>query len=105
MQNIELLINTLLYCPNIKNIPSSVVEQICEALKFLLNNKLINQNEKLLINLTQSIKNKTNDKNKYLIFSYLYVIILSPNTNINNINGIVNSNFVDLIKNSLDIDL
>ena len=109
LQNIELLINTLLDCPNIKNIPPSVVEQICEALKFLLNNKLIKQNEKLLINLTQSIINKTNDKNKYIIFSFLYLIILSPNTNIKNINDIVNSKLIDLIKinvsNSLDIDL
>ena len=109
LQNIELLINTLLDCPTIKNIPPSIVEQICEALKFLLNNKLIKQNEKLLINLTQSIINKTNDKNKYIIFSFLYLIILSPNTNIKNINDIVNSNLIDLIKknvsNSSDIDL
>ena len=41
LQNIELLINTLIDCPTIKNIPPSIVEQICEALKFLLNNKLI----------------------------------------------------------------
>ena len=109
LQNIELLINTLIDCPTIKNIPPSIVEQICEALKFLLNNKLIKQNEKLLINLTQSIINKTNEKNKYIIFSFLYLIILSPNTNINNINDIVNSKLIDLIKNnvtnSTDIDL
>ena len=97
-QYIELLINTLIDNKKIKDIPLSVIDQICEALKFLINSKLLKNNEILLTKLSQSIINKINLSNSFIIFSFLYLIVLSPNTNINNINEIINDNFINAIK-------
>ena len=97
-QYIELLINTLIDNKKIKDIPLSVIDQICEALKFLINSKLLKNNEILLTKLSQSIINKINLSNSFIIFSFLYLIVLSPNTNINNINEIINDNFINVIK-------
>ena len=98
LQYIELLMNNLIDSEYIKQINISIVEQICEALKKLINNKLFKGNEDLLIKLSQSIINKINIKNSFIIFSILYLIVLSPNVNINNINGIINDNFINAIK-------
>ena len=98
LQYIELLINTLIDNKNIKEIPLSIIDQICEALKFLINSKLLKKNEILLTKLSQSIINKINHINSFIIFSFLYLIVLSPNTNVNNINDIINENFIDVIK-------
>ena len=98
LQYIELLMNNLIDSKYIKQINISIIEQICEALKKLINNKLFKGKEDLLIKLSQSIINKINIKNSFIIFSILYLIVLSPNTNINNINGIINDNFINAIK-------
>ena len=98
LQYIELLMNNLIDSKYIKQINISIIEQICEALKKLINNKLFKGKEELLIKLSQSIINKINIKNSFIIFSILYLIVLSPNTNINNINGIINDNFINAIK-------
>jgi len=98
LRYIELLMNNLIDSKNIKQINISIVEQICEALKKLINNKLFKGKEDLLIKLSQSIINKINIKNSFIIFSILYLIVLSPNVNINNINGIINDNFINSIK-------
>ena len=99
LQNyIELLINTLINTKNIKHINISIIEQICEAIKILINSKLFKGNEELLIKLNESILSKINNDNSYFIFSILYLLVLSPNVNINNINGIINQNFINIIK-------
>ena len=99
LQYIELLFNNFIEIKNLKSIHISIVEQICETLKILLNNKLLKNNEELLIKLSQSIIDKINSNNSFIIFSFLYLIVLSPNTNIKNINGIINQNFINAIKN------
>ena len=98
-QYIELLINNFLEIKNLKNIHTSIIDQICEALKILINNKLLKNHSELLINLSQSIISKININNSFIIFSFLYFIIISPNTNIKNINGIINDKFINSIKN------
>ena len=99
LQNyIELLINTLINTKNIKHIHISIIEQICEAIKVLINSKLFKGNEELLVKLNESILSKIMNENSYFIFSILYLIVLSPNININNINGIITQNFVNAIK-------
>ena len=98
LKYIELLINSSIDCKNIKQINISIIEQICEAVKVLINNKLFKGKENLLITLSQSIINKIHNKNSFIIFSFLYLIVLSPNININNINGIINENFISAIK-------
>jgi len=98
LQYIELLMNNLIDSKYIKQINISVIEQICEALKKLINNKLFKGKEDLLVKLSESIINKINIKNSFIIFSILYLIVLSPNVNINNINGIINDNFINAIK-------
>ena len=109
LQYIELLINNLIDSKYIKQINISIIEQICEAFKKLINNKLFKGQEELLIKLSQSIIGKINSKNSFIIFSILYLIVLSPNININNINGIINDNFIEAIKRyimgKLDINL
>ena len=82
LQYIELLMNNLIDSKYIKQINISIIEQICEALKKLINNKLFKGKEDLLIKLSQSIINKINIKNSFIIFSILYLIVLSPNVNI-----------------------
>ena len=99
LQYIELLINNFIEIKNLKCIHTSIIDQICETLKILLNNKLLKNNEELLIKLSQSIIGKININNSFIIFSFLYLIVLSPNTNIKNINGIINQNFINAIKN------
>jgi len=98
LQYIELLMNNLIDSKYIKQINISVIEQICEALKKLINNKLFKGKEDLLVKLSESIINKINIKNSFIIFSILYLIVLSPNVNINNINGIINDYFINAIK-------
>ena len=109
LQYIELLINSLIDSKNIKQINISIIDQICEAFKKLINNKLFKGKEDLLIKLSESIIGKINSKNSFIIFSILYLIVLSPNININNINGIINDNFIKAIKRyimgKLDINL
>ena len=109
LQYIELLINNLIDSKYIKQINISIIEQICEAFKKLINNKLFKGQEELLIKLSQSIIGKINSKNSFIIFSILYLIVLSPNIDINNINGIINDNFIEAIKRyimgKLDINL
>ena len=98
LKYIELLINNSIECKNIKQINISIIEQICEAVKVLINSKLFKGKENLLITLSQSIINKINNKNSFIIFSFLVLIVLSPNMNINNINGIINENYINAIK-------
>ena len=98
LKYIELLMNNSIEHKNIKQINISIIEQICEALKYLINSKLFKGQENLLTLLTQSIINKINPKNSFIIFSFLYLILLSPNVNINNINEIINDNFISVIK-------
>ena len=98
---IELLINNFLEIKNLKNIHISIIDQISEALKLLINNKLLKNHPDLLVNLSQSILSKINSSNSYVIFSFLYLIILSPNTNIKNINGIINDKFISSIKDCI----
>ena len=98
-QYIELLINNFIEIKNLKSIHLSIIDQICEAIKILINNKLLKNQSHLLINLSQSILNRININNSFIIFSILYLIVLSPNTHIKNINGIINDNFIGAIKN------
>ena len=98
LQYIELLINNLIKIKNLKSIPIPVTEQICEALKVLINSKLLKSKEILLIKLSQSIISKINNNNSFIVFSFLNLIVLSPNTNLNNINGIIDDNFINAIK-------
>ena len=109
LQYIELLMNNLIETKNIKQINISIIEQICEAIKVLINSKLFKGKEDLLIKLSESIIKKINYQNSFIIFSILYLIVLSPNTNINNINGIINEQFINVIKRyimgKLDINL
>ena len=98
LKYIELLMNNSIEHKNIKKINISIIEQICETLKVLINSKLFKGQENLLTLLTQSIINKINQKNSFIIFSFLYLILLSPNVNINNINEIINDNFIAAIK-------
>ena len=98
LQYIDILVNNIIEIKNLKTIHLSIIEQICEALKILINNKLLKNNEELLIKLSQSLIEKINDNNSFIIISFLYLIVLSPNTNIKNINGIVNKNFINVIK-------
>ena len=98
LKYIELLMNNSIEHKNIKQINISIIEQICETLKVLINSKLFKGQENLLTLLTQSIINKINTKNSFIIFSFLYLILLSPNVNINNINEIINDNFINVIK-------
>lgn len=98
LQYIQLLINSIIEIKNVKEVPISIIDQICEALKTLINNKLLKNNEILLTKLSESIISKINMNNSFIIFSFLYLIVLSPNTNINNINEIINDNFINAIK-------
>ena len=98
LQYIEIFINNLIQIKNLKLVHISIIEQMCEALKILINNKLLRTHEDLLIKLTQSLIEKINSNNSFIIISFLYLIVLSPNTNIKNINGIINQNFIDVIK-------
>ena len=98
LKYIELLMNNSIEHKNIKKINISIIEQICETLKVLINSKLFKGQENLLTLLTQSIINKISQKNSFIIFSFLYLILLSPNVNINNINEIINDNFIAAIK-------
>ena len=98
LEYIQLLINNIIEIKNVKEVPISIIDQICEALKTLINNKLLKNNEILLTKLCQSIISKINMNNSFIIFSFLYLIVLSPNTNINNINEIINDNFINAIK-------
>ena len=98
LKYIELLMNNSIEHKNIKQINISIIEQICETLKVLINSKLFKGQENLLTLLTQSIINKINAKNSFIIFSFLYLILISPNVNINNINEIISDNFINVIK-------
>ena len=98
LKYIDLLMNNLIECKNIKSIQISNIEQICEAIKVLINSKLFKGKEDLLIVLAQTVLSKINNKNSFIIFSILYLIVLSPNANINNITGIININFISAIK-------
>ena len=79
-QYIELLINNFIEIKNLKSIHLSIIDQICEAIKILINNKLLKNQPDLLINLSQSILKRINSNNSFIIFSILYLIVLSPNT-------------------------
>ena len=99
LQYIELLINNIIEMKKVKDIPLPVIDQISEALKTLINSKLFKNNEILLTELTHSIISKINISNSYIIFSILCLIILSPNSNKNNIKDIINEKFIGVIKN------
>ena len=98
LQYIEILMNNLIDSKNIKQINISIIKQICEAIKTLINIKLFKGNEDLLVTLSDSIIKKINLQNSFVIFCILYIIVISPNTNINNINSIINDNFISVIK-------
>ena len=89
---------------NSQNLDISIIEQICEAIRIMINHKILLDKGEELINLSKIIlkeinsDKKNNDLKKiYTCFSVLCLIILSPNTNKNNINLIVNQ---DLIKST-----
>ena len=95
---IELLITNIIKIKNVREIPKTIIEQICESLKHLINSKLFLNKEILLIKLSQSIIKNINSDNSFIIFCILYIIVLSPNTKLININGIIDDNFIHAIK-------